>query len=253
VYGTFVQLDERAEADLYALIEQLAGDPGKKPGSTAQQVGDLYASFVNEKRLETLGAQPLAPRLSEIDAIRDARQLAEVIGRLSVTGLPGPVGGFIEADAGDPTRVALYLFQGGTALPDRDYYLKDDPKFADIRAKYVEYLTKIFTLAGRARPAESARAVMELETELARIQWTQVESRDALKTYNKYPVSKSSPTCLASIGRPGHSRKASTRRRNGSSDSHPFSKPSPRWCRRRRSTRGRHGWPASSSRSRRRT
>ena len=55
-------------------------------------------------------------------------------------GLPGPVGGFIEADAGDPTKVALYLGQGGTALPDRDYYLNDDAKFADMRAKYVEYL-----------------------------------------------------------------------------------------------------------------
>ena len=107
-----------------------------------------------------------------------------------MVGLPGPVGGFIEADAGDPTQVALYLFQGGTALPDRDYYLKDDAKFADIRTKYVEYLTKIFTLAGRPNAAEDAKAVMALETELARIQWTQVESRDAVKTYNKYPVQK---------------------------------------------------------------
>jgi putative endopeptidase len=85
-----------------------------------------------------------------------------------VIGLPGPVGGFIEADAGDPTQVALYLGQGGTALPDRDYYLKDDPKFAEIRTQYVTYLTKIFTLAGRPRAAEDAKAVMDLETELAR-------------------------------------------------------------------------------------
>ena len=106
-------------------------------------------------------------------------------------GLPGPIGGFIEADAGDPTQVALYLVQGGTALPDRDYYLKEDAKFADIRAQYVDYLTKIFTLAGRPRAAEDAKAVMALETELARIQWTQVESRDAVKTYNKIPGDES--------------------------------------------------------------
>jgi predicted metalloendopeptidase len=86
--------------------------------------------------------------------------------------------------------MALYLFQGGTALPDRDYYLKDDGKFAEIRAKYVEYLTKVFTLAGRPNAAEDARTVLGLETELAKIQWTQVESRDAVKTYNKYPVQK---------------------------------------------------------------
>jgi len=64
VYGTFVQLDERAEAHLYALIEELAGQPNKKPGSTAQQVGDFYAGFMNEKRLNELGADPLKPRLA---------------------------------------------------------------------------------------------------------------------------------------------------------------------------------------------
>jgi predicted metalloendopeptidase len=77
------------------------------------------------------------------------RGAGRALGRLSVVGLPGPIGGYVEADAGDPTQMALYLFQGGTALPDRDYYLKDDARFSDIRAKYVEYLTKVFTLAGR--------------------------------------------------------------------------------------------------------
>jgi predicted metalloendopeptidase len=190
VYGTFVQLGEKAEADLYALIEELAGDRNKKPGSTAQQVGDLFASFTNEARLSSLGAAPLQPRLAEVDRIADRQALAGLIGRLSVVGLPGPVGGFIEADAGDPTRVALYLVQGGTALPDRDYYLSDDPKFADIRAKYRQYLETVFTLAKRPRAAEDAGAVLALETALAKIQWTQVESRDAVKTYNTYPVSK---------------------------------------------------------------
>ena len=143
VYGTFVQLSDKAEADLYALIEELAGDRNKKPGSTAQQVGDLYASFTNEAQLNTLGAEPLKPHLAEIDRDQDDRRNSPtLLGRLSVIGLPGPVGGFIEADAGDPTKVALYLGQGGTALPDRDYYLKDDPKFVEIRAKYQEYLAE---------------------------------------------------------------------------------------------------------------
>ena len=189
-YGTFVQLDEKAEADLYALIEELAGAPNKKPGSTAQQVADFYTSYTNETRINSVGAAALRPRLAQIDRLQNVGELATLAGELSVIGLPGPVGGFIEADAGDPTKVALYLRQGGTALPDRDYYLKDDPKFADIRAKYQQYLEKIFTLAGRPHAAADAKAVFDLETELAKIQWTQVESRDAVKTYNKYPVSK---------------------------------------------------------------
>jgi predicted metalloendopeptidase len=190
VYGTFIQLDEKAEANLYALIEELAGNRDKKPGSTAQQVGDYYAGFMDEAALNKLGADPLKPRLADVDAIADTKALAEALGRLSVIGLPGPIGGYIEADAGDPTQMALYLFQGGTALPDRDYYLKDDAKFADVRAKYVDYLTKVFTLAGRPNAAADAKTVLALETEFAKIQWTQVESRDAVKTYNKYPVQK---------------------------------------------------------------
>ena len=190
VHGTFVQLAEKAEADLYALIEELAGDRNKKPGSTAQQVGDFFASFTNVAHLNTLGGEPLEPRLAEVDKIASTTQLAELIGRYSVVGLPGPVGGFVNADAGDPNQMALYLFQGGTALPDRDYYLNPDVKFADIRTKYQQYLEKVFTLAGRPRAADDAAAVLALETALAKIQWTQVESRDAVKTYNKYPVSK---------------------------------------------------------------
>jgi len=190
VYGTFVQLADKAEADLYALIEELAGDKNKKPGSTAQQVGDLYMSFTNETKLNEIGAAPLKPRLAKVDAIKTTIELAQLLGEMSMTGLPGAVGGFIEADAGDPTKPILYLGQGGTALPDRDYYLKDDKNFVDTRAKYIAYLEKVFTLAGRAKPADDAKTVLALETELAKIQWTQVESRDAVKTYNKMQLPK---------------------------------------------------------------
>ena len=185
MYGTFVQLSDKAEADLYALIEELAGDPNKRPGSTAQQVGDFYASFITESRVNAAGAAPLKPRLDAIDALTTTAQWADLLGKLSMVGLPGPVSGFVEADAGDPTKVALYLGQAGTALPDRDYYLKDDPKFVEVRAKYQAYLEKVFTLAGRPRAADDAKAVLALETELARLQWTQTESRDIQKTYNK--------------------------------------------------------------------
>ena len=189
-FGTFVQLADKAEADLYALIEELAGDRNKKAGSTAQQVGDLYASFTDEARVNSLGATPLASRLAAVDAIANASELASLMGRMSMAGLPGAVGGYVEADAGDPTKVALYLNQGGTALPDRDYYLVDSPRFVEVRAKYLEYLEKIFTLAGRPNAAADAKVVMALETDLARLQWTQVESRDAVKTFNKMPVAK---------------------------------------------------------------
>jgi predicted metalloendopeptidase len=105
-----------------------------------------------------------------------------------MNGLPGPVGAYVAADVGAPSQTALYLSQGGTALPDRDYYLLEDAKYAEIREQYRGYLEKIFTLAGRPRAAADAAAVLALETELARIQWTNVASRDAVKTYNKTAV-----------------------------------------------------------------
>src|SRR4029077_4710168 len=105
IYGTFVQLSDKAEADLYALIEELGGDKNEKPGSTAQQVGDFYASFINEAHINTAGASPLKTHLAEIDAITTTAEMADVAGKLSMLGLPGPAGGFIEADAGDPTKV----------------------------------------------------------------------------------------------------------------------------------------------------
>lgn len=188
-HSTLHEIADRVEADLHGLIKELAGDPNKKPGSTAQQVGDFYAAYMDEKRVNALGAAPLKPRLAEIDAISDTRQFAEVAGRLAVVGVRGPAGSLINEDAGDPTKVALYLNQGGTSLA-RQYYVNDGARFADIRTKYVEYLTQVFVLAGRPNAAESAKAVLDLETALAKLQWTPVQSRDAVKTYNKYPVGK---------------------------------------------------------------
>jgi predicted metalloendopeptidase len=189
-YGAFVQLAEQAEADAQALIQEEAAKPGRTPGSPAQQVGDLYASFMDEATISRRGGEPLEPLLAEVAAVRDTRELAAVIGRLSMVGLAGPVSGSIEPDKADPTRMALSLGQAGLALPDRVYYLKDDARFSDVREKYRQYLERVFALAGWTEPGDSAKAVLALETELARIQWTRVDSRDAEKTYNRYPVAR---------------------------------------------------------------
>ncbi|MEO7191170.1 MAG: M13-type metalloendopeptidase [Vicinamibacterales bacterium] len=188
VYGTFVQLADKAEADLRAIVEAQASVAARTPGTPAQQIGDLYASFMDEPALNRLGGEPLKARLAEVDAVRNGTDLAALLGRLAMAGLPGAVGNYVEPDAGDPTAYALYLSQAGTALPDRDYYLKDDPRLVEIRGKYQQYLERIFTLAGRPAGAEDARTVLALETALAKVQWSQTEDRDAVKTYNKMAV-----------------------------------------------------------------
>ena len=99
--------------------------------------------------------------------------------------LLNPLAGFVDGDAQQPDRDILYVLQGGLGLPDRDYYLKAEPKLQEYRDKYVQLLTTLLTLSNTPTPDAHAKAILELETRLARAHWTNVESRDAVKTYNK--------------------------------------------------------------------
>jgi predicted metalloendopeptidase len=180
--GAFEQIQEGTLAKLRGLIEDAAKNGGD---ADAKKIGDLYASFMDEAALEKLGVKPLAGELAAIDAVRTRKQLSVLMARHGRLGIPSAVNGEIDQDAKDSTRYVTYLSQGGLGLPDRDYYLKeDDARFKEARAKYVELVAKLLTLAGESHAEASARAVLALETELARVQWTRVENRDAVKSYN---------------------------------------------------------------------
>lgn len=181
-------INDKTESDLRSLVEGLAARTNKPTASTAQQIGDFYQAFMDEPAIERNGWTPIANLLREIEAIKTAKDMAAWLGAQSLAGLPGPVNDSVGADASNPTQYALYVTQSGLALPDRDYYLLDDARFVDVRAKYATYLEKVFTLVGRRTAAADAKAVLALETELARLQWSNVENRDALKTFNKMPV-----------------------------------------------------------------
>jgi len=187
-YGAFSEIADRTERDLRAIVEEVAARPNRPRGSAAQQIADLYASVVDEARLEQLGAAPLQPQLQRIDAIRSTRDLAAEAGYLSSIAAGGPFGGTIGIDPLNPGPPVVRVTQGGTLLPDRDYYLKDDATHAGVRAQYEQYLARIFRLAGRAAPADDARAVLALETALARILWTEAETRTSAATYTRFTL-----------------------------------------------------------------
>jgi putative endopeptidase len=184
-YSAFIELADKADADIRALVEA-AGSSSARRGSTAQQIGDLYASMMNEARIEALGVTPLRPELDRIDAIRTPTELAAEAGYLSSIAAGGPFPGFVAEDAREPGQLVVHLGQGGTLLPDRDYYLKDDARSVEIRRKYQEYLARLFTLTGRPAALADAKAVLDLEIELARAQWPPADSRDPAKTYNRF-------------------------------------------------------------------
>jgi len=187
-YGAFSEIADRTDLDLRTIIEEVSARPNRPRGSAAQQIADLYASVMDEARLEQLGTAPIEPELRRIDAIQTPRDLAAEAGYLSSIAAGGPFGGSAGIDPLNPGPPVVRVLQGGTLLPDRDYYLADNPALAAIRARYQQYLERIFTLSGRAAPADDARAVLALETELAKIQWTEAENRNIGATYSRFTL-----------------------------------------------------------------
>jgi len=171
-YGTFEELSERAEDDVRRLIEGLDGRSGPE-----QQIRDLYASMMDEARVEALDAAPIREELERIDRIDSSAALAKQIGRLSAMNAGGAFSASAGVDASNPPALVVTVTQGGTLLPERDYYLKTDPVTRAIRDQYIAYLTTIFTLAKRTAPAREARAVLDLETILARAQQPHADTR----------------------------------------------------------------------------
>jgi putative endopeptidase len=187
-YGAFDELSDGAEKNLHNLIESAAKESSRQAGSVAQQVGDLYASFMDEARAEQLGYEPIQGHLDRIAAVKTMREFAVLAGELSTAGIGSPVNQYIEPDAKNPSANIVTFMQAGTSLPEREYYLNKDAKYAEVRAKYVEYLAQVLSMVGHANAATEAKAILALETEMARAQWTPAESRDAIKTYNKFAV-----------------------------------------------------------------
>jgi predicted metalloendopeptidase len=183
-YGSFEALYDRTEADLRAIVEDAARQGGP-PGSDSRKIGDFYAAFMDERLVESLGMRPLAGELASIDAVRTRADLARAFARLLKIGCDAPLAAFTEGDFKAPRTVTLFVYQGGLGLPDRDYYVSDDAKLAEYRAKYVTFLSAMHRLAGLPGPDVAAADVMAIETHLAKNQWTNVETRDMGRMYNK--------------------------------------------------------------------
>lgn len=181
-YGSFIVLYEEAERAVREIIEE---SQQAEPGTEARKVGDLYASFMNEERVELLGATPIAAQLVEASLPGTVDQLLEAVGRLERQGVSGFAQLFVDNDPGDPERYLVFVEQGGIGLPDESYFREE--RFAAIREKYREHLERMFELANLDDTAARAARVFDLETEIAATHWTNVDSRDSQKTYNLKP------------------------------------------------------------------
>lgn len=190
-YGPAYQLFDETQERLRKIIEEAAQSTAAPPESEARKIGDLYASFMDEPRIEALDLKPLGSELARIDGLKSKSGLAALIAHLQQIGVETPFSADIDQDNRNSTAYALYLSQSGLGLPDRDYYLKeDDPKLVNVRTQYVKHVEATLALAGDASAATDAGEIIALETKLAQAQWTKVENRDPVKTYNKFAVEK---------------------------------------------------------------
>ena len=146
---------------------------------------------MDESRVEASGSRPIEAELARIDALKDKKEIPALMGHLNQIGVDAPYTPQVHQDNREPTKYIVDLGQSGLGLPDRDYYLLDnDAKLKALRGEYSKHVAKMLALAGDASAAADAKDILALETALAKVQWTKVENRDPIKTYNKFEFAK---------------------------------------------------------------
>lgn len=178
--GAFTTLADRSELQVRAIVEE-AAKTGGAPGTPAQQIGDMYAAWMDAAAIEARGTEPLKPYLAEINGVTDKAGLLKLFAK---TEYFGPIGIGVTPDPSNPNRYVAGAIQSGLGMPNRDYYLKEDAKFVGFRAAYKNYVTQMLTLAGEADPAAKADRIVALETAIAKDHWTPERSRDLAQSLN---------------------------------------------------------------------
>jgi putative endopeptidase len=187
-YGAFNLIDDKIQDQLRSIVDGLSAAGGAPADPDARKLADLYASFMDESRLESLKLKPLAPTFAAVEGLKSKKDIPALIARFNAEGIGAPYDSGVEPDEKDSSHYVFVVDQSGLGLPDRDYYLQDEPKFKDVRAKYVKHIETLLSLAGEPHAAEDAAAIMKLETSIAERQWSRVENRDPIKTYNKVAI-----------------------------------------------------------------
>ena len=184
---SFSEIHQRNEELLHQILEKDAKGEADQADPYARKVGDYYATCMDEDKAETVSSATLQEMLKGIDALKGAKGLAHTVARMHAAGAQPFFNFSSTQDYKDSTQVIGDADQGGLGMPDRDYYLQDDPKTVELRKVYLSHIAKMLELAG-AKPADSAKQaelVMSWETQLARASMDKVSRRDPDKTYHR--------------------------------------------------------------------
>jgi putative endopeptidase len=188
-WGSFSVIDDAVKEHIRAIIME-ATESNAPEGSEAQKVGDFYKSLTNVELRNELGTKPIQPLLDKVAAVTDSKSMAKMAADFAKIGIFGPFAGFIQPDANESSRYAVYFTQTGITLPDRDFYLEDNPVYAKARKDLEEYIADMMGRFGQEDPQGIAKRLVELETELAKVFWDRVKNRNPRATNN--PTSRES-------------------------------------------------------------
>jgi putative endopeptidase len=190
-WGRFTELNEYNRSMLHDILEKAAATNGSRD-PIAQKIGDFYGSCMDEATVNKKGIEPIKSDLDRINAISNKDQLMSTVAHLHDEGARVLFGFGSQPDLHNATMEIAGLFQGGLSLPDRDYYLKPDPKSLETRDKYQAHVAKMFTLMGedQSTAQQEAKTVLDIETKLAQAAWERTKMRDPKNRDHKMSVAQ---------------------------------------------------------------
>ena len=187
-YGVFTMLADEVRKRTRTLIEEAAASTSSADKDESRKIGDFYSTFMNEAEIESKGIGPLQPELDKIAKIQNRNDLVRVIGgtiRADVDPLNNTnfhtenlFGVWVTQGLTDPSHSVPYLLQGGLGLPDRDYYTSNTPQMEELRTKYQTHVAAMLKLAGLSDASTRATRIFQLETKIAAVHATRLESED---------------------------------------------------------------------------
>jgi putative endopeptidase len=181
------QAGEAAKDQLKNILEEVSQRTDWPKGSAEQLIGDYYGSCMDEPRINKLGLAPAEPMLRDIREMKTPADLQLMVQRLHQLGIFVPFGLSSQTDSHNPTETVATVFASGLGLPDRDYYLKPEPRFQEAREKYLMHVANMLKLAGYDKNAANAAAksIFQLEKSLAENSLDNVALRDPKSTDHK--------------------------------------------------------------------
>lgn len=198
-WGAFNMLRDFNIKAVRTILDEASADKNATPGSSRARVGAFYAAAMDTITIEKKGFSPVKDDYTRAGSVQNSQDVLNEIVYQRTNGVGSPLFGFfVGQDRKRPQVMVAQLSQGGTSMPDRDYYLKNDARSTRIQGAFKNYMTTLFTLAGETETAakEKAEIIYNIEKRLAKAQMSRVEMRDPYKTYNKFTIAdfaKTSP------------------------------------------------------------